>query len=37
MENIINEYDKPYNERIKLFYYQTDFDGELSSKECELI
>ena len=34
---ILDEYDKPYNEGIKLFYHHSDCDGEFNPKECELV
>ena len=37
IDNILNEYDKPYNEGMKLFYNHSDCDGEFTPAECELI
>ena len=37
MEKILDEYDKPYNEGMKIFYYHSDCDGNISSKKCELL
>ena len=37
MEKILDEYDKPYNEGMKLFFYHSDCDGEFTPAECELI
>ena len=37
IKKILEEYDKPYNEGMKLFYYHSDCDGEFNPKECELV
>ena len=37
INKLLNEYDIPYNEGIKIFINQSDCDGKLSPKECELI
>ncbi len=37
MEEILDEYDKPYNEGMKLFFNHSDSDGEFTPAECELI
>ena len=37
MKKILEEYDKPYNEGMKIFFYHSDCDGEISPAECELI
>ena len=37
MEKILNEFDKPYNEGMKLFFYHSDCDGEFTPKECVLL
>ena len=37
MRKILDEYDRPYNEGIKLFFYHSDCDGEFTPEECELL
>ena len=37
MWKILDEYDRPYNVGMKLFFYHSDCDGEFSPSECELI
>ena len=37
MNKILDEYDKPYNEGMKLFFNHSDSDGEFTPAECELI
>ena len=37
MKKILDEFDKPYNEGMKLFFYHSDCDGEFNPKECELV
>ena len=37
MKKILEEYDKPYNEGMKIFFYHSDCDGEISPSECELV
>ena len=37
MKKILNEYDKPYNEGMKLFCFHSDGDGEFTPAECELL
>ena len=37
VKKILDEYDKPFNEGIKLFFYHSDNDGEFTPSECELL
>ena len=37
IKRILEEYDKPYNEGMKLFFYHSDCDGEFTPAECELV
>ena len=37
IDNILDEYDKPYNEGMKLFANHSDCDGEFTPDECVLI
>ena len=37
MDKILDEYDKPYNEGMKIFAKHSDCEGEITSKECELV
>ena len=37
VNQILDEYDKPYNEGMKLFYYHSDCDGEITPDECVLL
>ena len=37
IEKILNEYDKPYNEGMKIFAYHSDCDGEITPSQCELL
>ena len=37
IDKILDEYDKPYNEGMKIFARHSDCDGEITSKECELV
>ena len=37
IDNILDEYDQPYNEGMKLFANHSDCDGEFTPDECELI
>ena len=37
MNQILEEYDRPYNEGMKLFFHHSDCDGEFNPKECELV
>ena len=37
MDKILDEYDKPYNEGMKIFARHSDCEGEITSKECELV
>ena len=37
IDNILNEYDKPYNIGMKLFAKHSDCDGEFTPDECVLI
>jgi len=37
MKKILEEYDKPYNEGMKIFFYHSDCDGEINPAECELV
>ena len=37
IDEILEEYDKPYNEGMKLFAKHSDGDGEISSDECVLL
>ena len=34
---ILNEYDKPYNEGMKIFANHSDADGEITPNECVLV
>ena len=37
IKKILDEYDKPYNEGMKIFAYHSDCEGEISPKECTLV
>ena len=37
MNKILDEYDKPYNEGMKLFCYHSDCDGKITPEECALL
>ena len=37
IDKILDEYDKPYNEGMKIFAKHSDCDGEITSKECVLV
>ena len=37
MDQILEEYDKPYNEGMKIFANHSDCDGEITSDECVLL
>ncbi len=37
IKKILDEYDRPYNEGIKLFLYHSDCDGEFTPAECEVL
>ena len=37
MKKILDEFDKPYNEGMKLFFYHSDCDGVFSPEECVLV
>ena len=37
INKILNEYDKPYNEGMKIFAYISDNEGEITPKECALL
>ena len=37
IKKILDEYDKPYNEGMRLFTYHSDCDGEINPKECVLL
>ena len=37
INQILDEYDKPYNEGIKLFYHHLDADGEITPDECVIL
>ena len=37
IDKILDEYDKPYNEGMKIFARHSDCEGEITSKECELV
>ena len=37
IDQILNEYDSPYNEGMKLFAKHSDCDGEFTPDECVLI
>ena len=37
IKKILDEYDKPYNEGMRLFAFHSDCDGEISPKECVLL
>ena len=37
IDNILDEYDKPYNEGMKIFAKHSDCDGEFTPDECVLI
>ena len=37
MDEILEEYDKPYNEEMKILYNHSDCDGEITSDECVLL
>ena len=34
---ILNEYDRPYNEGMKIFTYHSDCDGEITPDESKLV
>ena len=36
-DEILEEYDKPYNEGMKIFAKHSDCDGEITSDECVLL
>ena len=37
INQILDEYDKPYNEGMKLFYHHSDCDGEITPDECIIL
>ena len=37
MDQILEEYDRPYNEGMKIFANHSDCDGEITSDECVLL
>ena len=37
MDEILEEYDKPYNEGMKIFANHSDCDGEITPDECVLL
>ena len=37
IKKILDEYDKPYNEGMKIFAYHSDCEGEISPKEYYLV
>ena len=37
IDNILDEFDKPYNEGMKLFANHSDCDGEFTPDECVLV
>ena len=37
INQILNEYDKPYNEGIKILYNHSDCDGEITPDECVIL
>ena len=37
INQILEEYDKPYNEGMKIFAYHSDCDGEITPEECVLL
>ena len=37
LDEILNEYDKPYNEGMKIFAHHSDYDGELTPEESVLV
>ncbi len=37
INQILEEYDRPYNEGMKIFYHHSDCDGEISPEQCVLI
>ena len=37
IKKIIDEFDKPYNEGMKIFAYHSDCDGEITPAESELV
>ena len=37
MRKILDEYDVPYNEGMKIFFYHSDCDGEITPDECKLL
>ena len=37
MNQILEEYDRPYNEGMKLFFHHSDCDGEINPSESELL
>ena len=37
IKKILDKYDKPYNEGMKIFANLSDYEGEISPKECTLV
>ena len=37
MKKILDEYDRPYNEGMKILFYHSDCDGEITPDECVLV
>ena len=37
INKILDEYDRPYNEGMKIFANHSDCDGEITPKECVLV
>ena len=37
MDQILEEYDRPYNEGMKILYNHSDCDGEITPDECVLL
>ena len=37
INQILDEYDKPYNEGFKLLYHHSDCDGEITPDECVIL
>ena len=37
IKKILDEFDKPYNEGMKIFAYHSDCDGEITPAESELV
>ena len=37
IDEILEQYDKPYNEGMKIFANHSDYDGEITSDECVLL